>query len=124
MRGGGDAGPAFGQGGEEGGGRLVTRAHAVPEGQRALPAAGEAAYVAPEPVGLLAEGGAPLHQHRARFGRFDGVGGAVEELHAQVLLQFAYLPAERGLGDVEPLGGTGEVAFLGHGQEVAQAPKF
>lgn len=82
----------------------------------------EAAYVAPEAVRLLAEGGAALHQQPPGLGGFDGVRGAVQELDAQLPLQLAYLAAERGLRDVQPLGGAGEVAFPRHGQEVAQAP--
>ncbi|MNN25771.1 hypothetical protein D3C81_1392580 [compost metagenome] len=45
---------------------------------------------------------------------------AVEHGAAQALLQTAQLLADRGLGEVQALGGAGEVAGIDHGHEAAQ----
>ena len=46
----------------------------------------------------------------------------------QRLAEFAFQPldlrADRRLRDMDPLGGPGEVGFLGDGDEVLQLPKF
>jgi hypothetical protein len=51
------------------------------------------------------------------------VRGPAQQLDAELLLEQPDLAAERGLGDVQPLGGAGEVALACHGEEVAQAPE-
>jgi hypothetical protein len=51
-------------------------------------------------------------------------GGAPQELAADELLQRADLPAEGGLGDVEPLRGPAEAQLLGDGHERAQVPQL
>ena len=45
---------------------------------------------------------------------------ALEQLGADVFLQQAKLPRHRRLHQVEQLGGTGDVAGVGDGQEGAQ----
>jgi hypothetical protein len=44
----------------------------------------------------------------------------VEQLGAEVLLERGDLTAQRGLGEVQRLGRTGEVAELGHRHESSQ----
>lgn len=46
--------------------------------------------------------------------------GAFEQRRAQLLLQFLDLPAQRRLGDVQPLGGSAEAAAFGDFHEVTQ----
>ncbi len=45
---------------------------------------------------------------------------AVEEEDAELVFEQADLARERGLGQVEPVGGPGEALLLGHGQGVGQ----
>jgi hypothetical protein len=87
-------------------------------------APGEAADVPPQPVRLIAQRRPAVHQQLPGLGGFDGVGGAVEETDAQLLLQLPDLSAQRRLGDVQPFCGPGEVPVLGDGQEVPQAAQF
>ncbi len=49
---------------------------------------------------------------------------AAEELHLQFRFQRLDLLAQRRLLDAQALGGAGDVAFLGHGNEVAQVPQI
>jgi hypothetical protein len=46
-----------------------------------------------------------------------------EERHAQLGFELANLPGERRLRDVETLGGSREVSFVGDGDECAQMSK-
>src|ERR1700738_1604967 len=45
----------------------------------------------------------------------------LEPRHAEILLEFLNLPAERGLRDVQLLGGLADRAAAGHRREVTQA---
>ncbi len=45
---------------------------------------------------------------------------AIEQLHAQLLLQFAYLATERRLGDAQHVGCARKAALTGDSQEIAQ----
>ena len=74
-----------------------------------------------------------LHQRQAsvvekrltRSGQLDTLNTARQKLGSDLILQIANLPAERGLGSVEPaLGGSREAAFLDHGDEVTQVPQL
>jgi hypothetical protein len=47
-----------------------------------------------------------------------------EQRLGQLRFQAVNLLADRGLRDRDPLGRTGEVAFLGDRQEVRQLPQF
>ncbi len=42
----------------------------------------------------------------------------------QFLFQFFDLPTQRGLNDVQPLRGSGEIQFLGKRYKVAQLAQF
>ena len=54
-------------------------------------------------------------------GELDAPGGALEQLGADLQLQVAQLAAQGGLGGVQPpLGGKGQAALLGHGDEVPE----
>ena len=46
--------------------------------------------------------------------------GAVDELHAEFVLELLDLPAQRRLRHVQPLGGPPEVQFLRDGDEAGQ----
>jgi hypothetical protein len=61
-----------------------------------------------------------LEEDSARGRQRDGPLRAGQELHAELLFQPADLLAERGLHDVQALGGTAEVELFGHSHEVAQ----
>jgi hypothetical protein len=56
----------------------------------------------------------------ARGRRLRAPGGAVQEPHAELLLQPAHLLGERGLRDPQLLGGAGERPVPRHGHEVLQ----
>lgn len=49
-------------------------------------------------------------------------GGALEQRATQFLLELTDLPAQRRLGDEQPLGGTGEAQLFGDRHEIAQHP--
>ncbi len=64
------------------------------------------------------------HGHLARLGQLDGAGRAAKELDAQLALEPAHLGREGGLGDVELLGGPGEVAMARDRLEVSELAKL
>ena len=75
--------------------------------------------------GRLDVGQDPLQEREQRA----AVGGqrdpalaraAVEEDHPELVLEHADLARQRGLGQVQPLGGPGEALFLRHGQGVGE----
>ena len=45
---------------------------------------------------------------------------AHEQCNPELVLQLPDMPAERRLGDVEPLGGSRDTGFLSHGEEGTQ----
>jgi hypothetical protein len=88
----------------------------------------------------LAAAGAPCHQHRLLEPRQDlprflqkcmpGLGqrqmplGAMEQRHAQFLLERTNLHRQRRLRDMQFLRGPAEVQFLGNHDEIAQVAQF
>jgi hypothetical protein len=60
----------------------------------------------------------------ARRGERDPLGRAFDQLDAQVALELLELRGERRLADETALGGTAEVARVGHGDEVTQVLEF
>ena len=60
------------------------------------------------------------HDLLARFGERDLVGIALDELHAQVVLQLLELGGERGLAHERALRGPAEVPLVGQRDEVTQ----
>ena len=57
--------------------------------------------------------------------QLDTVSAAMHQLNADFLFEIADLPAERWLGRVQLLlGGNGQTAGIGHGDEVAQMPEL
>lgn len=114
-----DLGEAAVKLGNDAGDELATEAPVVTDDEFTAEAAG----------GLAGSGGGDvdLRENFAGVGEEDasGIGElhrviAVEEGRAEVLLECADLPAERGLGDAELLGGAAEVEQLGDGLEVAE----
>jgi len=64
---------------------------------------------------------AGIHQeHPARRGELDRPVGPVEQLDPELLLEQVDPPAQRRLGDVQPLRGPAEVPFLGDGYKAFQ----
>jgi hypothetical protein len=80
--------------------------------------------VRPRALGRAARCGQPAPRIREE----DGAGGRephaaadpVEQGRAELRLQVADLPGERGLGDVQPLRSAAEILLLRGGDEVAQ----
>ena len=72
----------------------------------------------------LGQCGNLLAEDPARLRQLRSVRNAVEQLDADFALQIADLLGKRGLADAQMLSGAGEVALLGHGQEIADMPKF
>src|SRR5690606_9364879 len=62
----------------------------------------------------------PLDDLLADRGEHDAPRVALDELHAQLLLQLLDLGGERGLAHEAGLGGPSEVAVVGHRHQVAQ----
>ena len=61
----------------------------------------------------------------ARRGQLDASRDAGEQGSADLVLQVAQLPAERGLSGVQPLlGRYGDAALLGHGDEIAEVAQL
>src|SRR5712671_2252050 len=57
--------------------------------------------------------------------QFDAMRAAVDQLHADFRFEIADLPAERRLRGVQRLlGGHGQAAGIGHGDEVAEMPQL
>ena len=99
---------------------VVARADAVRDDQRPLLAGPEAADVAPQLLAGVQKRRASLEQERAGGGQLELVRRPVQQLDAELLLEQPHLTAERGLGDMEPLGRAREVAFLRDRDEVVQ----
>src|SRR6185369_8342023 len=77
--------------------------------------------------------GVDLHQRQAgvvekglaRSGQLGAMNAARQQLGPDLVLQIANLPAQRGLGSVEPaLGGGREAAFLDHGDEITEVSQL
>ena len=60
----------------------------------------------------------------ARLGHPDAAGRAVGERDPELGLELGDLLRERGLRDVDPLGGPREAALLGERDEVSQLAKL
>ncbi|MNT87679.1 hypothetical protein D3C72_2281270 [compost metagenome] len=60
----------------------------------------------------------------AGFSQFHPAVGAFQQACADFFFQGLDLLAQRRLGDAQLLGGSTEVQFLGHGDEVAQMSQF
>lgn len=60
----------------------------------------------------------------AGLGQVDAMVVADEEVEPKLALELADLPAQRRLGDVEPLGSAAEVQLVGNGNEVAEMPEL
>jgi hypothetical protein len=58
-----------------------------------------------------------VEERRAGRGKGDGAVRAVQEAHAELLLQLAHLFADGRLRDVQPLRGTAEMQLFGDGDE-------
>ncbi|KOQ36381.1 hypothetical protein ABW37_27645 [Achromobacter xylosoxidans] len=56
--------------------------------------------------------------------QFDLAAAALEQRHAQVLLQQLDLARQRRLRHAQALGGAAEVQFLGHGDEAFELAEF
>ena len=102
--------------------RQVVRARRQPEPQLAGLAAGVAA-------GDLLGGGHRIDrgprrcEHRgAGLGQLHLRPGPIEQPHAELVLEARDLLAERGLGDVQALGGAAEVQFVREGDERPEKP--
>jgi len=65
-----------------------------------------------------------VQQRLAGERELDAVGRAPQQGASEHLLERADLPAQRRLGDVQPLGGPAEVELLGHRDERAQVAKL
>lgn len=61
-----------------------------------------------------------IEEHAPRREQGHAPRGAGKEGRTQLVLQGPDLPAERGLGDVQALGGAAHVAFFGDGDEVTE----
>src|SRR4029453_4068705 len=65
-----------------------------------------------------------LQKHAAGLGQPDLASAPVDQHDAEIAFELRDLPAERGLRDREPRGGTAEMQFLGDGNEIDQSPEI
>src|SRR3712207_402925 len=63
-----------------------------------------------------------LQQGRARLGQFEAAASPDKELHAELILQLAHLPAERRLSDAQLDRGLRKTLQLGYLLEISQFP--
>ena len=76
--------------------------------------------LAAQAVGLGQRRACARDRYTACGGELDGACGALEELHAQLLLKPADLMRHRGLGDVELVCSTREVPLAGDRLEIPE----
>src|SRR5690606_32268306 len=60
----------------------------------------------------------------ASRGEPNGGRGSLEKRHSHFLLQFANLPTERRLRDVQASGGAGHILLLRDGDEIPELAQF
>ena len=84
---------------------------------------GQAAHFEQRGVELIEHARGPALQQPAGVAELDFARAAVQQLHAQLLLQIGDAAAHRGLGQPHGFAGAAEVLLLGHGQEHAQLPQ-
>ena len=65
-----------------------------------------------------------LEQGHARLGQGDAPRRALEQPRAELVLEPRDRRAQGLLGDVQPLGGAGEVQLLRDGDEIAELPEL
>lgn len=98
-------------------------------GYRAQPqcAAQSAADLAHRVRGLpcgVESGVGARQQGSTGIGEQHALGGAFQQRRAEFSLEVLDRGGDRGLDDVQPCGGTGEVRFLGDGDEVLELAQF
>jgi hypothetical protein len=94
--------------------RADPQGHLLPAGDPDGP------HVLARPVHLRQDHPCPLRQETPCGCQLGPVRRAVEERDAQVPLERTDLLRERRGGDVQPARGSGELPFLGHGEEVPE----
>ena len=82
--------------------------------------AGEFGEFAPDRFSVGEHAAGERQQRFARGRQRAAAAGPVEQLGAEILLERGDLAAQRGLGEVQLLGGAGEVAEPSHLHEAAQ----
>ena len=65
-----------------------------------------------------------LEQRRARRGERDAAAIALEQPHAELVLERPHLLADARLGQVQPVGGAAEVQLLGDRDERPELAEF
>jgi hypothetical protein len=66
-----------------------------------------------------------IEEHLARFGQRDAARTAQQQRSTYLVFQVLDLPAQRGLGGMQALlGGDGEAAGFGDGDEIPQVAQF
>ena len=74
------------------------------------------------PFGKVHEVVGALPQRDAFLGQRDSACAAFEELVPELVLQRGELRGERGLRNVQPFGGAGDVPLVRHGEKVPEYP--
>jgi hypothetical protein len=97
------------------------RDHAEP--QRAGQGVGGAAGGVEQAVRVHEQAPRALDEERARRGGQHAAAVALEELHAEQVLELGELGAERGLGHAALLGRLAEAEQIGHGHDVLELPQ-
>jgi len=104
--------------------RRVRQRGGEPDAQLANFPAPRTASVLRRLLGLREDSARMDEKAPPRLGERHPPLGALEQAHAEFVLQVADLHAERGLPDMYAFGCAGEVELLGHGNEIAQVTQF
>ena len=74
------------------------------------------------PLGKVHEVIGTLPESQAFLGQGDSARAAFKELVSELVLECGELRGERGLRNVQPFGGAGDVPLVRHGEKVSEYP--
>ena len=110
-----DPGMALGHGLDERGDQPPGGRADEADAARAVDLVAHGGHVDGEGVELALHPTGPFHHHGALLG--DLAGGAIDEHHAQFLLEAGHVGGHVGLHRVQGAGGGGEAAVVDHGED-------
>ena len=119
-----DARPGAAEAREERADQALERLGGGAQPQRARPSARQCAGALAQRVRRAQDLARALQEVFALGGEVQTAADAVEERQAQLALEVADLARERGLREAQLRGGAGDVAGVGHADEVAEVPQF
>ena len=115
-----EVGEALVQGGHDVGQQVGRQGGEQPEAKRARLGVGGPAGDVADVVGLAQHHPGTFHDRLADVGQHDLPGAALDQLHAELVLQLLQLGRQRRLADEARLGGATEVAVVRNGDQVPE----